>query len=140
MGQYKVTLPDGGSNIILADQAFVEQHWPGQWELLPEAETPAPAPVRHITRLAFRNRFTLPEKTALELSAIVDPAAPMEVKQQQAMLRAYLKDVEAATFIDLDRPDTRAGVQMLESAGLLAAGRAAQVLDSPVQDAEAYRS
>lgn len=86
-----------------------------------------------ITRLAFRSRFTQPEKIALEMAALDDPTAAMSARQQAAALRAYLADVGAATFIDLQRPDTRAGVQMLEAAELLAAGRAAEILDAPVQ-------
>ena len=49
---------------------------------------------------------------------------------------ATLADTAAATFIDLSRADTRAGVQMLETAGLLAAGRALEILDAPVTPEE----
>lgn len=89
-----------------------------------------------ITRLAFRNRFTLAEKAAIELAALDNPTAPMPQRQQAAALRAYLADVAAATYIDLQRPDTRAGVQMLETAGLLANGRALEILDAPIQPEE----
>ena len=89
-----------------------------------------------ITRLAFRNRFTLAEKAAIELAALDDPAAPMPRRQQAAALRANQADLAAATFIDLGRPDTRAGVQMLEAAGLLAEGRALEILDAPIQPEE----
>lgn len=89
-----------------------------------------------ITRLAFRNRFTMPEKTALEMAAIDNPAAAMSARQQSAALRATLTDTAAATFIDLARPDTRAGVQMLEALGLLAEGRALEILDAPIQPEE----
>jgi AAA+ superfamily predicted ATPase len=91
---------------------------------------------RKITRLAFRSRFTRAEKTAIEIAALDNPAAPMAQRQQAAMLRADLADQAQATFIDLDRADTRAGVQALEAAGLLAAGRAAEILDGPVQPQE----
>lgn len=94
------------------------------------------APDMRITRLAFRNRFTQAEKVALELAALDDPAAPMAQRQQAAALRATLSDTAAATFIDLIRADTRAGVQMLETAGLLAAGRALEILDAPVTPEE----
>lgn len=47
-------------------------------------------------------------------------------------MRRYMSKVDAATFIDLDRPDTRAGVQALEAAGLLIEGRALEILDAPV--------
>lgn len=89
-----------------------------------------------ITRLAFRNRFTHAEKAAIELAALDDPAAPMPQRQQAAALRANQADLAAATFIDLARPDTRAGVQMLEAAGLLAVGRALEILDTPIQPEE----
>lgn len=94
------------------------------------------APDMRITRLAFRNRFTQAEKVALELAALDDPAAPMAQRQQAAALRATLSDTAAATLIDLIRADTRAGVQMLETAGLLAAGRALEILDAPVTPEE----
>ncbi len=94
------------------------------------------APATRITRLAFRNRFTQVEKVILEMSALDDPAAPMAQRQQAATMRAYMADVNAATFIDLDRDDTRAGVQALEAAGLLASGRALEILDAPVQPHE----
>lgn len=89
-----------------------------------------------ITRLAFRNRFTTSEKVALEIASLDDPAAPMAQRQQAAALRATLADTAAATFIDLFRAETRAGVQMLETAGLLATGRALEILDAPVTPGE----
>ena len=89
-----------------------------------------------ITRLAFRSRFTQSEKIALEMAALDDPTAAMSARQQAAALRAYLADVGAATFIDLQRPDTRAGVQMLERVGLLQAGRALTILESAIAPEE----
>ena len=55
-----------------------------------------------------------------------------------AALRADLKDQDQATFIDLDDEDTRTGVLTLEVAGLIAAGRALEILDAPVQDMERF--
>ena len=92
-----------------------------------------------ITKLAFRNRFTQAEKVAVEIAALDNPAAPMQQRAQAAALRASQQDVAVATFIDLRRADTRAGVQSLEAAGLLAAGRAAAILDTPPVDAELHR-
>ena len=93
-------------------------------------------PTSRITRLAFRNRFTVLEKAALELGSADNPASAMPQRMQSATLRAYLADVSAATFIDLQHPDTRVGVQALESMGLLAAGRALEILDAPVAASE----
>ena len=86
-----------------------------------------------VTRLAFRNRFTQAEKVMLELAALDDPTATMAQRQQAAAIRVYLADVSTSTFVDIANADTRAGVQALEAAGLLAPGRALQILDAPLQ-------
>ena len=91
---------------------------------------------RRITKLAFRNRFTKAEKAGIEFAALDDPTAPIAQRQQAAALRADLKDQEQATFINVDDEDTRTGVLTLEAAGLIAAGRAVEILDAPVQDKE----
>lgn len=106
-----------------------------------EVEVPAlvpAAPVRHITKLAFRQRFTAAEKATIEIAALDVALAPMSARGQAAALRANQADLQVATFIDLDRPDTRGGVQMLEAAGLLAAGRALVIMDAPIQPGERY--
>ncbi len=96
-------------------------------------------PSSRITRLAFRNRFTMPEKVALELASADNPAGLLAERQQAATLRAYLADVAAATYIDLQRADTRAGVQALEAWGLIGSGRALAILDAPIQPDERPR-
>ena len=89
----------------------------------------APAPARYITQLAFLSRFTDAEAIGIDLASI-------GATEAAAGLRRYQAKVAAAKFIDLDRADTRAGVQALEAGGLLAAGRALQILDAPVTDDE----
>lgn len=101
-----------------ADGTFVEA---------PSAEPAPPSP--RITRLAFRNRFTQAEKVALELAALDNPSAPMAQRQQSAALRAHMKDLDAASWVDLTRPETVAALQMLEASGLIDEGRAAAILD-----------
>lgn len=99
----------------------------------------APATTGHgtiITRAAFRARFTQAEKIAIELAGLDDPSAPMEVRSQAAAIRTYLKDVDAAEFIDLTDPATAGGVQALEAAGLLAEGRAVEILTTLVKWSE----
>lgn len=80
-------------------------------------EEPESAPVRRITKLAFRNRFTDLEKLALYTAA-----------ESSVQLRVYLDDLAAAEFVDLDYGATVAGVQALEVAGIIGAGRAAEIL------------
>lgn len=103
----------------------------------PVIEPPAPE-VRHITKLAFRSRFTMKEKVAIELAGNINPNDPAQKQQLAATVCASNADVAASIYIDLDRPDTRAGVKSMEDFGLLAAGRAAEILDNPVQDFERY--
>ena len=93
---------------------------------------------RRITRLAFRNRFTQAELVALEIASLDNPAADMAVRQQAASLRVMNANLATATFIDRARADTRGGVQQLEAGGLLAAGRALEILDAPIGETEAW--
>lgn len=94
------------------------------WKVVQLPPTP-----RHITRLAFLTRFTDEEAVAIDLSSIGTTI-------EAAMMRRYLSKVEAASFIDLEREDTRLGVLSLESAGILAEGRALEILDNPVEPHE----
>ena len=104
----------------------------------PIPEPPAPE-LRYITKLAFRNRFTTKEKVMIELAGSYNPADHIQKQQLAATVRVSNADIEASTYIDLDRPDTRAGVKSMEDFGLLAAGRADEILDSPAQDFERYK-
>ncbi len=92
-----------------------------------------------ITKLAFRNRFTQAEKVAIEIAALDDPAAPMQQRALAAALRANQADIQAAQYVDLNREDTRTGVQTLESVGLIAVGRAEVILDTEPTEQEVYR-
>lgn len=102
-------------------------------------EPEPPVPVRHITKLAFRNRFTQAEKVMIEIAALDVPTASIQQRSMAAALRASQQDVQVAQYIDLNRPETRAGVQALEAAGLIAAGRALVILDTEPVDVEVWR-
>lgn len=91
-----------------------------------------PDAARWITRLAFLSRFTDAEAVAIDL-------ASMGATVEAATMRLYMSKVNAATYIDLDRADLRDGLLAVETAGILAAGRALEILDAPVQDIERYR-
>lgn len=93
-----------------------------------EIENPPQEP-RQITRLAFLSRFTDEEAVAIDLASIGATA-------EAAMMRRYLSKVEAASFIDLEREDLRLGVLSLEPIGILAEGRALEILDNPVEPHE----
>lgn len=95
-------------------------------------------PPRHITRRSFTNRFTQLEEAAIDLASIDNPSAGQPQRIQAAVLRAHRRKVSESPWVDLDLEQTRAGVQALEAAGLLASGRALQILDAPIQQHERY--
>lgn len=78
---------------------------------------------KRITQLEFLNRFTQAERVAIRT-----------VAKTQVPIEDYLALVSAATFIDITRPDTIAGVQALETFGLIGVGRAAAILDEDTTD------
>ena len=84
---------------------------------------PAPVTVRKLTKLEYMNRFTDSELAAIYGAAKVSPA-----------VEVWLKKFEMATpdadgkAIDLGDPRTIAGLQALEAATLLGAGRATEIL------------
>lgn len=92
-----------------------------------------------ITKLAFRNRFTPTEKVDMDLASIDNPSAPIQIRRQAALLRTILEDLRIATYIDLSRPDTRAGVQLLEQYQIIGVGRATIILDTPPTEIELYK-
>ena len=120
-------------NTIVADEQTAEAMYPGRWRLAeqqPQPEQQQPTR-RRITPLAFRRRFTSAERAAIEWAAVDRAEAGTMERMQAAQLRSTLKDQELASFIDLDDPDVAAGVQLLETVGLIADGRALQITDTP---------
>lgn len=85
---------------------------------------------KKITRLAFRNRFTSQEKLNL-YGALSTP--------QGIMLKIYLDDLALASYVDLERADTIAGVQLLEQIGILGTGRAEIILNTSISDVEKFK-
>jgi hypothetical protein len=71
-----------------------------------------------MTRLEFLRRFTGAERVTLRTVAKQNPA-----------LEDYMALLDAAQDVNTGDPDTIAGVQFLEAAGLLAAGRAGEILN-----------
>ena len=52
------------------------------------------------------------------------------------MLRVFIKDLENAQFVQLDRPDIQQGVMQLVALGILSTGRSNQILTTPPEDYE----
>ena len=70
-----------------------------------------------LTRLEFRNQFTMAEKQALYTAA-----------QSNVDVQIFLDDVNAAEYIETSDAATIAGLDALVSAGLLTQARADEVL------------
>lgn len=84
-------------------------------ELNNPVELPEPPPTTLLTQLAFLRRFTAPERIAIRAST--DP-----------IIVDFLHLLGLAQDIDLTDPDTVLGTHYLEQQGLLAAGRATEIL------------
>jgi hypothetical protein len=85
---------------------------------LPEFEAMnSDEPNKRISRLEFFQRFTAAERATLYSAA-----------KTNVQIEDYLEQAKIASYIDLSRPDTIGGVQSLETAGIIGAGRAAVIL------------
>lgn len=82
----------------------------------PPSPEPAPAPVV-LNKVDFLRLFTQTERINIRGAASVNPV----VADYQYML-------DAATTVNLSDPDILTGVPLLEQAGLIGPGRAAQIL------------
>lgn len=72
---------------------------------------------RNLTKLQYLRRFTSMERVTIRTAAKTEP-----------VLEDYLAMLDLAEDINLDDADTIAAVNMLELAGLIAPGRAAEIL------------
>ena len=73
---------------------------------------------RVMTKLEFLRRFTQDERVAIRT-----------VAKSNVQLEDYMAMIDLAQEIDTSDADTKAGVQMLEQAGLLATGRSQEILN-----------
>ena len=89
-----------------------------------------------ITKFAFLQRFTEAELVAVELAKLHNPAASQTQNELAAALRAHQLKLDAAKWVDLLHPETVAGVNSLETVGLLATGRASVILSTSISDNE----
>lgn len=85
-----------------------------------------------VTQLAFINRFTDDEAVDIDLASIGNT-------REAALLRRYLQKVNAATYIDLTRPDLAEDLQKLVQFGILTQERVEVILSSPIQPHEEYK-
>jgi len=93
-----------------------------------------PPPVQSwiITKLALRERFTMPELMGIEAASVGTSTEALE-------LQALMDNLMVASYIDLQRPDTQAGIQALVAFGLLTQSRANAILTTPPAASELYK-
>ena len=98
----------------------------GEWQVTWVLED-LPAPVvtyrTRLTRLEFRNQFTMAEKQALYTAA-----------QSSVDIQIFLDDVNAAEFVELKDQATIDGLDALVSAGMLTQERADEILSGIVNN------
>lgn len=81
-----------------------------------------------ITKLEFRNLFTYAERLAVDAFNAGFEAHPGLTAEQKAMIRTSLEDFKVAENVVLTNAATVAGVNLYETLGLIAPGRAAEIL------------
>lgn len=104
-----------------ADQPSHVEIYPfEQYNHIPQPVVVEPV-IREVSGVSYLRRFTQTERIAIRAAA-----------SQSAVLDDYLKLLDATIqqggIVNLDDADTVAAVQMLEQAGLIADGRAAEIL------------
>lgn len=109
--------------------ATIESGWRYEGgEFLPPPDTSSDFG-RIITVLAYRKRFTRAERAIIKHSS-------RQNTLQSAGLASDLDDLTAATYINLDIADTIQATHDIETATLIATGRADEILSDPVYSAE----
>lgn len=115
----KVAKPENGQRYRhYVGGGFVESFW----------SDPTDVANTKISKLAFKQRMTQQERVAVREAAKTD-----------AQVYDFQDLLDSATYVDLSRQDTIDGVSQLEQAGLLGAGRADEILNTPVSEEEIYR-
>lgn len=100
---------------------YMVENYGTRWRksFIPPVPSDPPARPRPISRLAMLKRFTDVERKRIRAQAA-----------RNEDVQDWLELFNAAQEIRLDDPDTMAGVQSLEAAGLLSPGRAAEILSA----------
>lgn len=96
---------------------FATHDHAAQVEITPDGDIEGQVTGRVMTKLEFLRRFTQDERVTIRT-----------VAKTNAVLEDYMAMIDLAQEIDTSDADTKAGVQMLEAVGLLAAGRAQEIL------------
>ena len=83
-----------------------------------------------ITKLGMLQRFTLPERLGILDYVRLNPISVPAV---------LLQNIQVATFVDLNRADTQAGISYLAQLNLITSSRATEILTTPLSDLEIFK-
>lgn len=143
MNTYKALLNTGEVTYYQATspQAYEGMN-PPEFHILepdePSAVTVHQIELPKITKLAFDNRFTIPELTGIEMASIDDTVKTLQQRVLASSLRIIMRKQTMATCIDLNLPDASTFLQVLVGVGLLSSDRVSQILSPVAQDKELY--
>ena len=123
MAEYIVTRKSDGAEVLRYSAAQAQEvngfdlvdYQHTEWT--PDAQPVAPTS-RTLTQLEYLRRFTVEERVAIRAAA-----------KQNPRLADYLQLMELAQYINTGDADTIAAVTLLEQTGLIAAGRAQEILN-----------
>jgi len=107
LADLSAAVPDAAEELGYAGQGFFPVTPP----------PPEPQPVDELNKIDFLRLFTQAERITIRQAAKVNP----QVEDYQDMLNQ-------AVIVRLSDPDIQTGIPALEAAGILAPGRAAQIL------------
>jgi hypothetical protein len=106
LADLSAALPDAAGELGYEGEGF-----------FPFTPEPAPPPPVTLNKIDFLRLFTQAERIGIRAAAAVN-----------AVVADYQYMLDAATTVDLSDPDILAGIPLLETAGLIGPGRAAQIL------------
>lgn len=87
------------------------------------------SPTMMITKLAMRQRFTTGEMIGIMTFVTANP---------NSVVALLMGNLQVATYVDLNRADTQAGISYLVSQSLLTSIRATAILTTPPTPYEVY--
>ena len=118
-------LDDAGNSInrIVADEEFIQAHYPNNHRFVGPLPRPSVFPV--ITKVAFRFRFTDAEYAGI-----------INASKTDAEVQVWYDTFNMVTKIELDNQRTKDGVATLVSKNLLTQARADEILTAPAQENE----
>jgi hypothetical protein len=85
-----------------------------------------------VTKLAFRNRFSIEEKVKIELLTENAPDDTQELKTLRAGLKVFMEDMSQAEFIDLKSEGVQMAIGLMVKYEVITSERGEVILTSPI--------